>query len=95
VRAFLGIVLWVGVFTVIREWVYARKNGAAITVPEKLSLAFALPLGLAAQLVVETAGFNPGDGTMVGLVIGVVLNGFAITRRRRRKSAEAAANLIS
>ena len=86
-RDFFGILLWVGVFTALREWMYARKQGVVITLPEKLALMLALPLGLAAQLAVELAGFKPDAGTIVALVIGVMLNGWAIKRRLQRKSA--------
>ena len=30
----------------LREWMYARKHGPVITLPEKLSLILALPFGL-------------------------------------------------
>ena len=83
-RNFFGILLWVGLFITLREWMYARKQGVAITLPEKLALMLALPIGLAAQLAVEVAGFNPGSGTIAALVIGVVLNGWAIKRRLQR-----------
>jgi hypothetical protein len=87
VRTVVGLLLWVGVLITLREWMYARKQGAAITLAEKLALMLALPFGFAAQLAVEMAGFRPGDGTIVALVIGVVFNGWAIKRRLRRKSA--------
>lgn len=84
VRYVLFVAFWVGVFGVVREWRYARKHRLPITLSEKLLLALALPLGLAAQLAVERAGFAPGDGIIWALVICVALNGWAINRRIQR-----------
>jgi hypothetical protein len=86
VRLVAMVLLWGGLIWTVREWRYSRKNGHTITRAEKLYLAMALPLGLAAQLAVELAGVYPGSGTIVAVVIGVVLNAWAIKRRIRRRS---------
>jgi hypothetical protein len=83
-RLVVGLMLWVGLFGVVREWLYARKHGLAITRLEKLYLAMALPLILGAQLVLETLVGIPEIPT-AGLALGIALNGWAMKRRIRRR----------
>jgi hypothetical protein len=87
VRIVLGLIFWIGLFGTVRQWRYARTHGLPITLGEKLLLILALPLGLALQLAVEEAGFVPGDGTIVTIVAGLMLNGWAINRQVQRKTA--------
>jgi hypothetical protein len=49
-RTVIAILFWVGLFTAVREWLYARKHGVGITRAEKLYLAMVLPLIFGAQL---------------------------------------------
>jgi hypothetical protein len=86
-RIALRLAFWVGLFNTVREWRFSKKHGVPITLGERVPLILALPLGLAAQLAFEEAGFRPGDGVLVMLVTGAVLNGWPIGRRIQRKTA--------
>jgi hypothetical protein len=87
-RLVLFVLFWVGVFTAVREWVYARKHGLAITLAEKIYLAMALPLIFGAQLVLDLMGITPEVATASSAIaMGVALNAWVIKRRIRRTSS--------
>ena len=50
-RLVVFVLFWVGMFTAVREWLYARKHGLPITRAEKFYPAIAFVLVLAAQPV--------------------------------------------
>ena len=87
-RIVIAVLFWVGLILTAREWLYARKYGLAITRPEKVYLAMALPLIFGAQLVLDLVGIAPAR-TVAGsvLAMGVALNGWAIKRRIQRASS--------
>jgi len=84
VRTVVGLLLWVGVFGIVWEWLYARKHGVAITRAEKLYLAMALPLILGAQLVLESLVGIPQIPT-AGIALAIALNAWVLNRRIQRK----------
>jgi len=85
VRLVVFVLFWVGLFTAVREWLYARKHSVAITRAEKLYLAMALPLIFGAQLVLDLMGIAPEVATAgSALAMGMALNVWAIKRRIRR-----------
>jgi len=87
VRLVAPILLWVGLFAVVREWLYARKHGLTITRAEKLYLALALPLIFAVQLVIDSM-FGLQAAVAFSLsAMGLALNAWAIKRRVQRTSA--------
>ena len=84
---FIALLFWVGLFWTLREWLYARKHGLAITRTEKLYLAMALPLIFVAQLALDLIGISPEvNYPGSALAMGVALNGWAIKRRIQRTS---------
>jgi len=83
-RLVLGLMLWVGSFGIVWEWLYARKHGEAITRAEKFYLLMALPLILGAQLVLESLGGVPQIPT-AGIALAIALNAWVLNRRIRRK----------
>jgi hypothetical protein len=88
VRLVILVLFWAGVYMAVREWVYARKYGPAITRAEKLYLAMALPLIFGAQLVLDLMGIAPEVATASSATaMSVALNVWAIKRRIRRTSS--------
>jgi hypothetical protein len=91
---FVGpILFWVGVFAVVREWLYARRHGLAITRGEKFYLALALPLIFGVQLVLDSMFGLAVALAISGNSMGVALNAWAIRRRIRRADANSRASL--
>jgi hypothetical protein len=89
VRIVIAVLFWVGLFWTVREGLYARKHGLAITRTEKLYLAMALPLIFGAQLVLDLVGIAPEVATTgSALAMSVALNGWAIKRRIQRTSSK-------
>ena len=82
-RLVVFVLFWVGLFTAVREWLYARKHSVAITRAEKLYLAMALPLILCAQLVLESLVGIPQVPT-AGIALAIALNGWVLNRRIQR-----------
>jgi hypothetical protein len=88
VRLFAGILFWVGLFGVAREWLYARRRGVRVSRSEKAYLVTALPLIFGAQLALDLIGVAPAVATTVsGLAMGIALNGWALMRRMRRTNS--------
>ena len=85
-RYAFGIMFWVGVFRVVKEWRYSRRHGLLITLAEKLYLALAVPIIFANQLVLDLAGV-PFDVNVTGsfLAMGLALNAWPIRRRIQRR----------
>ena len=84
-RPVIGVLLWVGIFMAVREWLYARKHGLPITLAEKLYPALAFVLVVAADLVMFVIGISPETAAAgVALSIAVILSLWAMQRRVRR-----------
>ena len=86
-RFLAAVLFWVGLFSIVLEWRYARKHVVAITRTEKLYLLLVLPLIFGAQLALDLLGVPP-DVLLPGslLTMGVALNGWAIRRRLQRRA---------
>ena len=86
-RVLAFVVFWVGVFRVVREWLYSKKRGAVITLADKLYLVFVLPLLFGVQLVLDLAGVPFEVNVLIsGLAMGVALNAWTIKRRIQRNA---------
>jgi hypothetical protein len=84
-RLIVPILFWVGLFAVVREWLYAKRHGLLISRAEKIYLAMALPIIFAAQLTLDLAGIGREvASTASALAMGVVLNAWAVRRRMGR-----------
>jgi len=82
------VLFWVGLFMAVREWVYSRKHGLAITSAEKLYLAMALPVIFGAQLALDLMGIAPQVAAAgSAIAMGVALNAWPLKRRIQRTSA--------
>jgi hypothetical protein len=82
------VLFWAGMFMAVREWVYARKHGLAITRAEKLYLAMAFPLSFGALLALDLMGVPRVVATASSVIaMGVALSAWAVRRRIRRANS--------
>lgn len=88
VRFAIGILFWVSVFGIVREWLHSKKHGVAITFAEKGYLASTIPLFLALAYVLEMfVGFPTEVAAPISIVVlALALSAWPIKRRIQRTS---------
>jgi hypothetical protein len=86
IRGLLALLVWTGVFQLVREWRYSRKHGIPIALHEKLILVSALIVWIPLQLALEAmvSSVHTVSGLALGATTGVIFNGWPIWRRLQR-----------
>lgn len=79
------VLFWVGVFAVVREWLYSRKHGLAITRAEKVYLALTFPVIFLAGGALDWMWPTGRTAAAISVTaMGVTFNAWAIKRRMQR-----------